>query len=61
MFELINSLRMAHHTPGQLVLSQNDEVLDDEGYFLDEVHVFFIMTGNYVVQSLMFDMHRQRR
>ena len=56
MFELINHLRMAHHTPGQLIVRQNEEVLDEFGDFLDDAHVYFIMTGNYKVQSLMYAM-----
>lgn len=63
IFDLINNLHMAHHTPGQKVIKQNDEVVDADGHYIDEegeqYHVFFIMTGNYSVQSLSFDVKKR--
>ena len=36
-------------------------VLDDVDEFNEEIaNVYFIMTGNYKVQSLMFNMQRKR-
>ena len=53
IFLLINSLTMAHHEPGEKVITEGDTVLDQEGEPLDDKeekhHVFFIMTGFYVV------------
>ena len=44
-------------------MMQNDSVLDENGNYIDSddprFHVFFIMTGNYSVQSLMFDVKKQ--
>ena len=61
MFELINKLHMDHHGPDDIVVKQNDMVLDIDDEFIDTAHVYFIMTGNYKVQSLMFNMQRQRK
>ncbi len=55
-FELINNLEPEHHSPGERVLTQNEDVLNDDDEFLEESKIFFILTGNYKVQSLMFDM-----
>lgn len=59
MFELINNLKMAHHKPDDPVVQQNDPVLDEEKDFLSGANVYFIMTGNYKVQSLMFEMQHK--
>ena len=61
MFELINKLQMDHHEPDQKVVEQNSKVLDEGDEFDDDkANVYFIMTGNYKVQSLMFNMQRKR-
>ena len=52
---------MAHHQPGERVISQNEPVLDEDDEFIDKVHCFFIMTGNYKVHSLMFEMNKKRK
>ena len=63
IFALLNNLKMAHHIPGDKVIRQNDEILDEQGNYFDSdqerFHVFFIMTGNYSVQTLMFDMKKK--
>lgn len=60
MFQLINNLKMAHHSPDNIVVQQNEPVLNAENDFVDDANAFFIMTGNYKVQSLMFEkQHKQ--
>ena len=59
-FELINSLEMAHHEPGQIVVMQNEEILDEFDGLKEDASVYFIMTGTYKVQSLMFLMANKR-
>lgn len=63
IFELLNNLEMAHHIPGDKVVMQNDEILDEFGNYNDsdhqKFHVFFIMTGNYAVHTLMFDIKKK--
>lgn len=61
MFMLINNLYMAHHKPGERVLTQNEPVLDDDLQMKDDACVYFIMTGNYKVLSLMFEMKHKRK
>ena len=53
MFELINNLEMAHHSPGQPVIKQNENIMNDKGEFIeDEAHMYFIVAGNYKVMSM---------
>lgn len=59
-FELINNLKMDHHRPDDAVVTQNEPVLDSENDYLDNAYVYFIMTGNYKVQSLMYEMKHKR-
>ena len=61
IFELINGLEVEHHKPGERVISQNEDVLDEDDEFMDEARIYFILTGNYKVQSLMFDMKQKRK
>ena len=64
MFELINLLQMNQHFPGEKVISQNDPVLNaDKEWFEDEEspNMYFIVTGNYKVESLMFVMKKKRK
>ena len=52
MFELINNLQMGHHTPDENVISQNDQVMNEDDDWLedkDAPKVFIIMTGRYQV------------
>ena len=62
LFSLINKMEMAHHSPGQQVMKQNASIFDENGDYLTEDesnHVFFIMTGYYVVLTQQFDfMHK---
>ena len=64
-FQLINNMDIAHHTPGQSVITQNEAVIEEdteqkEPQFLDDVLMFFIIGGRYKVTSLMFDMKKKR-
>ena len=36
-------------------------VLNENGDFLEDASVYFIMTGNYKVQSLMYEMKHKRK
>ena len=56
MFELINLLQMEQHTPGDKVLKQNDAVLTFDQEWKEDSKMYFIVTGNYKVESLMFEM-----
>lgn len=64
IFALINNLTMAHHSPGQKVVTQNENIHrynEEEGEWQfkndddEKNHVFFIMTGYYVVLTMQFD------
>lgn len=59
IFSLINNLNIDHHTPGDKVISQNEDVLNEEEEFLEEVKIYFILTGNYKVESLMFEAQQR--
>lgn len=61
MFDLVNYLEVAHHKPGQKVISQNDKVVDDEGLWKKDANVYFIIAGNYKVESLMFNMQKKQK
>ena len=61
MFELINLLQMEQHKPGDKVLKQNDDVLTEDKEWLEEAKMYFIVTGDYKVESLMFDMTKKRK
>lgn len=61
MFELINLLQMEQHKPGDKVLKQNDDVLTEDKEWLEESKMYFIVTGDYKVESLMFDMTKKRK
>ena len=61
LFELINLLQMEQHKPGDKVLKQNDAVLNEEFEWLDDSKMYFIVTGNYKVESLMFEMQKKRK
>ena len=56
MFELINLLQMEQHKPGDKVIKQNDAVLTDDFEWVEESKMYFIVTGDYKVESLMFEM-----
>ena len=63
IFSLINKLNLAHHTPGQKVMKQNESIVDDYHEFIDDDegdHVFFIITGNYAVLTMQFDNKRRQ-
>lgn len=59
MFFLINELTIVHHKPDDKVIVQNDPVCDDDNVVFDSSCMYFIMTGNYGVKSLMFDMQNK--
>ena len=61
MFELINLLTMEQHNPGDKVLKQNDAVLSEDQEWKEDSKMYFIVTGNYKVESLMFDMQKKRK
>ena len=61
MFELVNNLEVAHHEPGERVISQNEAVLDDNEEWLEDANVYFIIAGNYKVESLMFNMGKKQK
>ena len=61
MFDLVNGLEVDHHIPGQKVIAQNDEVLDEFDEFKKEAKVYFIVAGNYKVESLMFNMGKKQK
>ena len=61
MFELVNNLEVVHHEPGKRVISQNDAVLDDDEVWLEDAYVYFIIAGNYKVESLMFNMGKKQK
>ena len=62
MFDLVNYLEVDHHKPGQKVIVQNDKVVDDEGLWKkDRAKVYFIIAGNYKVESLMFNMQKKQK
>lgn len=56
MFELINLLQMEQHKPGDKVIKQNDAVLHEDFEWIEESQMYFIVTGDYKVESLMFEM-----
>lgn len=60
MFYLINNLEMLKHVPGERVISQNENVLDEDDAMIEDSMMFFIITGNYKVQSVMFDMKNKK-
>ena len=59
IFSLINNLNIDHHTPGDKVISQNEDVLNEDEEFMEEVKIYFILTGNYKVESLMFEAQQR--
>ena len=59
-FELLNGLDIDHHEPGQKVIKQNDPILDKDDEMDMNAKVFFIMTGTYQVQSLVFLQAKKR-
>ena len=61
MFDLVNGLEVDHHIPGQKVINQNDLVLDEFDEFKKEAKVYFIVAGNYKVESLMFNMGKKQK
>ena len=61
MFDLVNYLEVDHHKPGQKVIVQNDKVVDDEGLWKKDAKVYFIIAGNYKVESLMFNMQKKQK
>ena len=52
---------MEQHKPGDKVLKQNDDVLTEDKEWLEESKMYFIVTGDYKVESLMFDMTKKRK
>ena len=64
-FELINNLQVDHHEPGKPVMKQNDLIFshdgeaiieDDDGNTQVEISaMFFIIGGNYKVQSQLYE------
>ena len=52
---------MEQHNPGDKVLKQNDDVLSEDKEWLEESKMYFIVTGDYKVESLMFDMTKKRK
>ena len=61
MFDLVNNFEVDHHEPGQKVIKQNDKVVDDEGMWERDAKVYFIIAGNYKVESLMFNMQKKQK
>ena len=61
MFDLVNNFEVDHHGPGQKVIKQNDKVVDDDGMWERDAKVYFIIAGNYKVESLMFNMQKKQK
>ena len=59
MFNLVNDLEVDHHEPGQKVITQNDPVVNEFDEWEKEAKVYFIIAGNYKVESLMFNMGKK--
>ena len=47
--------------PDEKIITQNDEVLDEDGLLLDSTNVYFVMDGNYLVKQMQFDYVQKRK
>ena len=56
VFELLNNLQLLKHVPGEKVIQQNTAVLDELEAMIESSEMFFIISGDYKVQSAMFEM-----
>ena len=61
MFDLVNYLEVDHHDPGQKVIKQNDPVVNEFDEWEKDAKVYFIIAGNYKVESLMFNMGKKQK
>ena len=54
VFALMNSLQIEHYNPGDRIIEQNQDVLDEFGDFLEDANMYYVITGTYAVKSFAF-------